>query len=93
MDLAIFEGANFLLFFESVPLRTHANESQSRVSDRRERQREGQETHVERRKIEIGRSVVDVGIVTIRIETRVSDASRECKEKRSVKRRRKWMGE
>ena len=89
MDLAIFEGANFLLFFESVPLRTHANESQSRFSDRRERQREGQETHVERRKIEIGRSVVDVGILAIRVEARVSDASGECKEKRSVERRKK----
>jgi hypothetical protein len=35
--------------------------------------------YVERREIEVGRSVVDGSILTIRVETRMSDASSESK--------------
>jgi hypothetical protein len=41
-------------------------------------------THVERREIEVRRSVVDVGIGAVRVEARVSDASSEREQKRPM---------
>lgn len=48
-------------------------------------------SHVERRKIEIGRSIVDVGIFTIRVEARVGDTSSESKEKWTIGRLHEWI--
>jgi hypothetical protein len=41
-------------------------------------------THVERREIEVRRSVVDVGIGAVRVEARVSDASSEREQERPM---------
>jgi len=77
MNLSVRESSNSILFFLVVSLFS----SETTISDRSVSLQSEVEIEfvacIERREIEVGRSIVNGSILTIRVETRMSDASSE----------------